>query len=175
LWLIILCGAVGGALGFVRANNQPFVYRTTTTISVGNAAFTPDPDLGSLNLAENLVPIYVELAQSYRVLQGVTETLQLPYDGDVLRGLVRVQTVPGTSLMRITVTNVDPVLAADIANALAEELRQRSPNYLTDPQQQQVDVLQGQIDTQLQELTQLRELLSAVDQQLLEEIGRPHV
>jgi len=168
LWLIILCGAVGGALGFVRANNQPFVYRTTTTISVGNAAFTPDPDLGSLNLAENLVPIYVELAQSYRVLQGVTETLQLPYDGDVLRGLVRVQTVPGTSLMRITVTNVDPVLAADIANALAEELRQRSPNYLTDPQQQQVDVLQGQIDTQLQELTQLRELLSAVDQQLLE-------
>ena len=73
-----------------------------------------------VNLNQKLVSTYREIIRSRLVLSQVISKLGLKYTPDVLHGKVSVQSLSDTEILKITVTDESPELAASIANMLAE-------------------------------------------------------
>jgi capsular exopolysaccharide synthesis family protein len=163
LWLILLAAFVGGSLSFISRVTQAPIYRTQVTIAIGNFLESPNPNYSEIRTGIDLAWTYAQIVRTYDVLNGVTETLQLPFGVDALNRLIDTEIIEGTSLLEISVSYTDPVLAADITNEIATQLILRSPTNLTADQQAQVDILRDEIDAQRLELTSLREQLTEVD------------
>jgi polysaccharide biosynthesis transport protein len=162
-WLILLAAFVGGSLSFVYKITQAPIYHSQVTIAIGNYLESPNPDSQDLYTGMDLALTYIQIAQTYEVLNGVVESLQLSFGADSLRGLIETEIIDGTSLLQISVAYRDPVLAADIANEIASQLILRSPSNLTPDQQAQVDILIDEIDAQRLILQNLREQLGEID------------
>jgi capsular exopolysaccharide synthesis family protein len=163
LWLILLAAFVGGSLSFISRATQAPIYRTQVTIAIGNFLDAPNPNYSEIRTGMDLAYTYAELVRTYDVLNGVTETLQLPFGVDALNGLISTEIIGGTSLLQISVAYTDPVLTADITNEIATQLILRSPTNLTPDQQAQVDILRDEIDVQRIELASLRDQLTGID------------
>ncbi|MFZ4828923.1 MAG: polysaccharide biosynthesis tyrosine autokinase [Phototrophicaceae bacterium] len=99
------------------------------------------------------------MVQFESVRQNTIDTLDLSLTTDVLKELVSTRILPGTTLLEISVTYTDPVLAADISNTMAEELIQASPSNLTEDQQLQVETARAQVEV-------LSNLLSSLQTQI---------
>lgn len=149
-WLIALSAFVAAGVAYIVNVRQPPVYRTQITVSIGNYLNSPNPSSGEIRTGIDLAQTYARLATTFDVLQGTINILNLPTSPDSLSGRVGTQILAGTSLLVITVTYDDPILAADIANTLAEQLIANSPTNLTVEQQAQLNFL----DTQIADLTE---------------------
>jgi len=145
-WLFLLCGVLGGALTLVVLSRQPSTYTSVTTINIGNTFQNPDLQTNEISAAQNLLRNYVELVQFESVRQNTIDALDLSLTVDQLEGLVSTRILTNTTLLEISVTYTDPVLAADIANTMADELIQASPSNLTEEQQVQVETARTQVD-----------------------------
>ena len=71
-------------------------------------------------LNSQLVSTYSELVKSKKVLRKVISNLNSDIDEEALRKKVVVDSVKDTELIRINVTNEDPVVAEKIANEIAK-------------------------------------------------------
>lgn len=172
IWLIILVAFIGGSLSFITRVTQPSVYQTQTTISIGNYLDSPNPNSQEIRTGIDLALTYAEIVRTYDVLNAVVSILDLPFGVERLNELVDTRIIAGTSLLQISVTYTDPVLAADITNEIATQLILRSPTNLTPEQQTQVNVLIDEITTQRDELDTLRARLREIDIELeLEDIS----
>jgi polysaccharide biosynthesis transport protein len=167
-WLLLLAIVVGGGVSYIVVANQQNVYQAQATIAIGGVVRDPNPDRIELLTAQSLTETYVRLARRYTLLEGVVETLNLDLTPESLAGLVEVRGISSTSLLTITVQYTDPVIAADIANELVNQLINQSPSNLTSQQQDQVDLLNGQIDTLTSDVAALRRELQAIDTQILQ-------
>jgi len=116
----------------------------------------------------DLAQTYAQLVTTYDVLQATIDNLSLPLSTDALKNRVDVRIVGGTSLLVITVQYADAVLAADIANNLAEQLIANSPTNLTEQQQRQVAEINRQIEALNEQLEDSRQRLSLVNTELAE-------
>ncbi|MCZ7546954.1 MAG: hypothetical protein M5R40_27075 [Anaerolineae bacterium] len=76
--------------------------------------------------------------------------------------------ISGTSLLVLSVTYTDPVLAADMANAVAQALIAKSPTNLTPEQQEQRDSANAEIEDLKAQIQAADAELAALDQQLAE-------
>lgn len=142
------------------------MYQAQATVLIGQFITTPNPDYVDIRTGMDLATTYVELLETRPILEGAIETLGLNYSAASIRAMVSSRVIESTSLIVINVVNTDPVLAADVANALANELVQQSPTNLTLEQQNQIDLLNNQIailDVQVQEL---RGRLAQISEQL---------
>ena len=72
--------------------------------------------------AEKQMSSYAEVATSPIVLDPVAQTLTLATDGRGLAGSVHASVATDTTILVISATDQDPVLARDIANAVADQL-----------------------------------------------------
>ncbi len=118
LWLILLCAAVAGAVGFgvSRFAITP-MYESTTKVYIlnkkdNNAALT----YSDLQLGSQLTKDYAELIRSRNVLDTVTENLGLSESSDELGKRIRVTTASDTRILAITVTDPSPLWAQTIAD-----------------------------------------------------------
>ncbi|MBE2272206.1 MAG: polysaccharide biosynthesis tyrosine autokinase [Anaerolinea sp.] len=167
LLLIVLVALVAGSVSFINNVNRPPSYQAQTTISVGTSILDqPNPSSADISLAMGLAPTYQQLLTSYDILQGTVEALNLPMTADQLRRLITSRIVTSTALLVITVTYTDPVLTADIANALAEQLIAQSPTNLTTDQEQQIAFANEQITELNTLLTQSQEQLARLDERI---------
>jgi Mrp family chromosome partitioning ATPase/capsular polysaccharide biosynthesis protein len=166
LWLIILAAVAAGSISFATARTQPPLYQASTTIQVGTYSSLANPDSGMISTAAQLAQTYIALIKTYPVLDAVVSKLQLPMSSGGLSGLFQARLVPNTSLMTITVTYTDPVMASDIANELAAQLIINSPTELTKEQQEQLSILQDEIKQSQLQLQSIRDELKAVDEGL---------
>ena len=73
-----------------------------------------------LNMNNSLVSNYSEIIKSKRVLKQVISNLNLDYEFGQLQGKIVVGEVNDTDLIKISVTDADAELAADIANEIAD-------------------------------------------------------
>ncbi|MHB8624653.1 MAG: Wzz/FepE/Etk N-terminal domain-containing protein [Aggregatilineales bacterium] len=163
LWLIVLMAVVAGSISFVVTRTQPTQYQASTTVQVGAYLNLANPSSGMFQTAEQLAETYAALMKTYSVLNAVITKLQLPFSTGGLASLFQTQLIPGTSLMTITVTYTDPVVASDIANELATQLIANSPTNLTQGQQDQLNILQTEIDQAEIELQNARSELKTVE------------
>jgi capsular exopolysaccharide synthesis family protein len=126
-WLLVVATLIATGSTYMATRSRPPVYSSRARVMVGQSIQNRNPDWMTINTAEQLALTYVELATTRSILQGVVDRLDLQASPDVLRGMISVKVVENTQLLDITVVDTDPYRAADIANAVGEELIQRSP------------------------------------------------
>lgn len=98
-------------------------YETFTTMMVGK----PEEHLNESKLEYNelilnqkLVSTYGEIVKSRRVTDKVIENLDLTVSYENFRNKVSVNLINDTEIIKLQVTDTDPVLAAEIANETAQ-------------------------------------------------------
>lgn len=164
---MILFGFVAAGLTFIVSIRRPPVYQAQATVSIGRYIEAPNPNSGDIRTGIDLAQTYAQIVTTFDVLQATIDTLNLAISPEALRTRITTRIITGTSLLVITVSYDDPVLAADLANTLAQQLIQQSPTNLTEEQQAQIAI----INTQIQDLTtraeqsriQLAELNAQID------------
>lgn len=166
VWLILLASVLAGGVSFIVRTRQPSSYEASTTIAIGRYIELPNPNSAEIRTGMDLAQTYAELVTTYDVLQATIDNLSLGMDTEDLKRVIDVRIVSGTSLLVITVQYADPVLAADVANSLAEQLIANSPTNLTEEQQRQIAQLNEQIDALNSQLIDSRARLTDLNEQL---------
>lgn len=108
---ICLLGCVYGLL------LQKPMYKSYTTIILSGS----DSQItqSELTLNKNLVDTYAEIVKSRRVLEQVIEELNLDTTYEKLANKISVSAVNNTEIIKITVTDANPIEAKNIANVTA--------------------------------------------------------
>jgi len=128
-WMIVvmlplIAALTSGVISFFMI--KP-VYQSSTTLIVGKKA--SEAGLAATQMLDNnvlqanlqLAKTYATIAQSRTVEQNVIKNLNLPLTTEKLDGMISINPVKTTEILEIMVTNTDPVLAAAIANKMADE------------------------------------------------------
>lgn len=122
LWIIafitIMATFVSGVISFFFLDK---VYETSTTLMVSK---TQDDSTNVLQyndvlLSQKLVKTYSEIAKSNRVLDKVIQKLGLDVTAEDIRKKITVNSVQDTEIIRISVEDLVPQYATDLANAIA--------------------------------------------------------
>ena len=123
LWLIVLCAVLAGSaalvytVGFVTP-----LYRASVSVYVNNTTNGGQGGISSSDLqtSQKLVATYINILKSDTVLDKVAEAV----DGDVtskeIRKMINSEAMGTTEVFQVNISNADPVLAAEIANAIAQ-------------------------------------------------------
>lgn len=161
--LIVLVIGLAFLGAIVATLISPNVYTSWSTINVGQALTSANPDIAEITASQRLSQTYARLVTTRPVLQTVIDDLGLPVSPDELQSHVSVSAPPDSTLLSIYVNDGDPQAAADIANGLADELAARSAalqgqdSEVQDFVNQELDALEDQI---AQTTTELQALLS---------------
>ena len=143
-WLILLAAIFTSGITYVLLRNQPPAYTAKARLIVGPGIDSPNPDLNDLRTGGQLMQTYAELATTRPVLESVIQELNLDLSPDDLKRKIKVKTDTETQILNIRVTDADPQLTADIANAVAESLVGMSPSGTDGPEDQIKQQIQKQ-------------------------------
>lgn len=122
-WVIVLCAVIVATAVFVYSKN--FItpqYRTNISIYVNNSNKGQNGGISSSDLAtsQRLVATYIDVLKSDLVLDQVAQQLKLNIPASALRGMLKAESPEGTEVLTVYVSNADKLLAAQIANAIAD-------------------------------------------------------
>lgn len=121
-WLVVLATLLAGISSALYTMQQPPLYRSSTTVMVGNALFEPNPSGGELSLGAQLALGYVDMAQRASIREATARALGL----EVLPGYL-VAVVPNTQFIEISVTDSSPQRAQAVAAELANQMILQTP------------------------------------------------
>ncbi len=179
LWFIIPVAIFFGFLGYLYSSSRPVTYRTSALINVGVSVIqNPDPNAARVTGVIDLAPTYSELMQTYNVRLATVDALDTDVSAFELERKARVRVVPDTSLLTLEISDGDPVVAADLANMMAQQfiINQTRTGTFTAAERAYMDEvntviidLRGQLDEQRESL---RELETQLDGELPEEEGQ---
>jgi capsular exopolysaccharide synthesis family protein len=121
-WRAMLAGLLLGvavAVGVVQLGTPQYASTVTLFVSAGTSS-DASAALDRNELSVQRMQTYVQLATSEGIVQDVVQSLDLDLSSDELVHKIAASAEPDTVLLAITVTDANPKLAADIANALAD-------------------------------------------------------
>lgn len=152
-WLIILAAVITGGVAFYFRNSQDPSYTASALISIGDPTSVADPSEALITTGELLAQQYSVIIETEEIMTAIIAELNLdqlesPITPKKLRSLVSTSTVADTSFLRVNVSNTDPQLAADIANAIARYLDENNLSEVEEAEREYLD----QIDEQITEL-----------------------
>lgn len=119
LLLVIFSVAASGIVSYFVLDKQ---YQASTTIIVGssNAYYdNKELQLSDITMYQKLLKTFSEIAKSRMVSEKVIKDLSLSISPDALQKKIAVTSEGDTQMMTIKVTDLDPQIAASIANKLA--------------------------------------------------------
>lgn len=160
-WIILIAVPLSSGVAFAVSRSETRYYVARATLMIGNTLESQRPDPIQMQLGSSLGRFYGELAKRERILQPVQEKLNLPFSWDVIANyMLRTSVVPSANLLEIYVTDSNPIRAAAIANAIADQLIAYSP---TSPDK--VAAEQMTIEQQLRESeARLNDLRARIDE-----------
>jgi capsular exopolysaccharide synthesis family protein len=120
-WAIALAGLLGGGVAFLITSSQTAYYAATVTVSV--TLRTPIQGYNAQTAKEYLTEAYEELVVTHPVIEQVITRLNLSDSAGSLADNISVSANRRTAFIAVRVEHTDPQSAANIANALIEELR----------------------------------------------------
>ncbi|PMP78458.1 MAG: lipopolysaccharide biosynthesis protein [Roseiflexus castenholzii] len=127
-WIMLITVPLSSGVAFAISRYETRYYVARATLMIGNTLESQRPDPIQLQLGSSLGRFYGELAKRERILQPVQENLNLPFSWNVIANyMLRTSVVPSANLLEIYVTDSNPVRAAAIANAVADQLIAYSP------------------------------------------------
>ena len=119
-WVIALCLVIGAASAFgitklaitpqYTASSMIYILSETTSIT----------SMADIQLGDSLTQDFMILGKSRPVVERVIQQLDLNATYGELVNNITYNNPEGSHMLKISVTNPDPKLAADIANALAD-------------------------------------------------------
>ena len=118
-YLVIIIFAVCVAAGeFDTINLQTPEYISSTKLVLINDT-NKDITVSDIQISNNLISTYSEIAKSEGVLSKAIESLNLRTTTSKLRSRVTVKPTSGTQILTISVTDEDPSVAERLANNIA--------------------------------------------------------
>lgn len=122
IWLVLAAMVIGGVIAFSYTyfGINP-TYEAASEIYVVSASKDSVINLSDLQLGTSLAADYQHLLMRRPVLETIVENLSLDFTTDELSEMISITNPDDTRALRITVTSEDPILAAKIANEMAEE------------------------------------------------------
>ena len=96
------------------------VYASSTALRIEQGVDPRASPYTSILTRERTARTYVEAMKARKVLGEVISTLRLPFSADKLSGMIRVEQVKDTQILRVTVEDTDPVRAKEIASRVVE-------------------------------------------------------
>jgi succinoglycan biosynthesis transport protein ExoP len=125
--LLVACVLLAAGAAFVFSSLQQKVYEAKATLIVGQSLSAVNPDYNQLLASQRLSTTYASVVTTRPILENVIKQLGLNVTADELGGRVVADTPQSNTLLTITVRDTDPVRAASITNALADQLIAASP------------------------------------------------
>ncbi len=165
-WLVILAGAIGGGLTYYVLDQQPEEYSARILVAVGNTLIDPDPEIQDIRIGQELVETYAQLVNIPSTLQPVIDELGLEATVADLQRNIEAIPIVDTSLFEVIVIWSEAQTAADIANAIGDQLLVNNPSSLSPSLQNQIDLSQSQIDLLTEQIEELRNQLDTIDERL---------
>lgn len=169
-WMILLAGIVVGAAAYAYSVSQKRMYTASVLISVGGYIQAPNPNATEIRTGVELAQTYAILAKAYDILKAAVDNTNANVPPEELQTMVMTQVITNTSLLRLSVTNQDPVMAAVLANEIARQLILNSPSNLTPEQQNQLDQANAVIARLSDQLDKLNAQVAAIDRQLQSDV-----
>ncbi|MCM1218362.1 MAG: Wzz/FepE/Etk N-terminal domain-containing protein [Lachnospiraceae bacterium] len=129
IWVIVIAAVIvgGAAFAFSKFVITP-TYESTTRILVLNrqdAGGSSNLTYSDLQLGSSLTKDYPELIQSRYVVEKVIELFELDSTYESFIDKIQVSTKSDSRIIDITITDPDPVLAKEIADALRDIAAER--------------------------------------------------
>ncbi len=146
LWLIVLSTLVAAGASYYATSQQPKLYQATATLLVGQSLMSINPNPGDLGTSSLLAQTYVQIARTSAVIEGVIEATGVRMSPEALRDRISANSVPGTQLLEVRVTDSDPERAAVIANEVAAQMALQGPAAEARAVQQQREFAQQQVE-----------------------------
>lgn len=165
-WLIALTAFVGGSASYISRSGQPRVYQAETTLFIGGFIEDPNPGSDQIYTGFQLTETYAALVKTQSIAEATVEEGSFPVSPAQVRGMVSTEIVSNTTLLIIRVAYTDPVLTADIANEVANQLVLNSPTNLSPSQQSQLNLLEEQVEGVNQQISDAQEEMTLIDSQL---------
>jgi capsular exopolysaccharide synthesis family protein len=117
-WLIVLCTLLAAVVSYGVSSIMPPVYRASTSLLIRSEAVGGD-DYGTIMVNQHLAATYTELMTKRPIVEAAGLNLGLaPSTITRLMTKVQIWVVPNTSVIRLTVEDTDPRLAAELANEI---------------------------------------------------------
>ena len=163
IWLLALGVVIGGGVAYFVSSLQPTVYQTRTKLMVMSS-----PE----ERASNYYYSYNEnqLAQSYSQMlatEQVIDTLSERLGFQVGSGQINVRPEPDSSIIDVTVRDMNPEQAALIANSLIDVFVEYNDSLQNSRFASSEQSLQAQIDQVEDQLTTLRTEMSQISEETL--------
>lgn len=126
-WLIVLCAVVFGIGGYIYTDQcvDP-MYRSSILLYVNSSASTDNKDnisSSDLTTSQRLVKTYIIILRSDPVMDKVAANLERStgkkLSGSKINGMITAGAEDETEVFRVSVSDTDPVLAAEVANSVA--------------------------------------------------------
>ncbi len=167
LHLIVFLALVAAASALVFSLRTPPVYQATSVVLIqqatGNNVVV---DYASVLTNERLAETYAQLLTTRPVLEETLQRLGLEgrLDAGALKNNVRVTPVRNTSLLRISVEDVDPRRAVDLANTIPVVFSDYIANVQTERFQESKRSLQDQLQRLQREISDLQAQIAELRQ-----------
>lgn len=131
--LIIVTTLVGAGVGLLTTSTKS-EYRTSTVLYVGDRAISPnDVQLYALPGLNQILATYAEMLPNAVIAQQAIETTGVARSAGQAAAETKAQIVPSTSLITVTVTDRDPLVAQKLANGISNAFVQQVQTYEPTP------------------------------------------
>ena len=127
-WIVLLCTALAGITSYWYSSQPPEVYQARSRYLVGSVLDNPNVSSNDLRASTQIGQTYDSLVNSRPVLQNVITKLSLNTGPDTLNDQVSGTWIDTTQILTIRANANNPELAANIANAVGDELIALSPS-----------------------------------------------
>jgi succinoglycan biosynthesis transport protein ExoP len=175
LWLLIAGVLLAGGSAYLVSISLPKVYEAQATLLVGESSSSSGININDLLASQRISQTYANLATTGPILQQVIADAGLTTTPEEFRKLVTATAARDSTLVTVNVKDGNPQQAADLANAIADQMIAASGTvYGRNGQVQdfiagQVAATQAQIEetqAEIDRLTGLPSRTATQDQQL---------
>jgi capsular exopolysaccharide synthesis family protein len=160
MWLLVASVLLAASAAFLVSGAMPKIYEARNTLIVGQSLTAANPDINQLLASQRLSQTYASVVTTRPLAQQVIAKLGLQVSADDLLKEVRADAPTDSALIYITVSDTDPGKAAEIANAVADELMAESPAI----QGKQADLQKAVQDNLASTQAEMEQTQSQIDQ-----------
>lgn len=167
-WVLVLTTLLGGGAAFISSSLMTPIYSAATTLLIDTNRGSSRTTASDLSAGEQLATTYAVIVESRRIRQQAADQVGLEIDQ---LGDIDADHVGGTQLLRITIENENPILAAHIANTVAEVFANETQSLQTNGFSASKENLQAQLDYLENQITNSNNALESLEAQTPEVIS----
>ncbi len=170
-WLILLGTGLAVGFSYWGSAKMPLVYRTTTTVQVGQFLSSDNPQSSDIAISQQLAQYYAQVVRRQSVMQATAKALGLDRSWGALMGQVNVVSPAGTNQIQISVVDGDPQQAKRIADEIARQLILQSPTPQKEDQDQQRQFVDQQLASLQAKIMQAQAQVDDLEKKLTGEVS----